>query len=127
MGGVSRPILLAVTAILGLCALGGFVMGLTSTMSRKAAASDEEAPIASNVPANATIKDAQPLAPPPPPPPKPKAAAADAADAASDHPPSDTPPKIPTPTESAPNAPLVIPPPTKAPAPAKLPDDLPPT
>ena len=125
MGGVSRPILLGVTAILGLCALGGFIMGLTSTLSRRVAASDEEAPIASNLAANATIKDAQPLAPPPPPPP-PKAKAA-AADAASDQPPSDTPAKIPTPTESAPNAPLVIPPPGKAPAPAKLPDDLPPT
>ena len=125
MGGVSRKILQGVIAILGLCALTGFVMGLTSTMSRKAASSDEEAPIASNVPANVAIKDAQPIAPPPPPaPPKPKAAVADAA---SDQPPSDAPAKVAAPTETAPNAPPVVAPAPKAAAPAKLPDDLPPT
>ena len=126
MAGVPRPILLGVTAILGLCALGGFVMGLTSTLSRKAsAADDEEAPIASNVPANVAIKDAQPIAPPPPPPPpKPKAAA----DAASDQPASDSAAKPPPPPTEAPPAAPPSAPAAKAPAPpAKLPDDLPPT
>ena len=125
MAGVPKPVLQGVIAILGLCAVGGFVMGVSATLSRKgAAADDEQAPVASSAPANVTIKDAQPLAPPPPPPPKPKAAA-DAA--ASDQPPSDAPAKTPpTPTESPPAAPPVAAAP-KATAPAKLPDDLPPT
>ncbi|MDB5459378.1 MAG: hypothetical protein JWO72_1119 [Caulobacteraceae bacterium] len=127
MGGIPRSILLGVSAILGLCAVGGFAMGLVSTLSHKVASADEEAPIASNVAANVTIKDAQPLAPPPPPaPPKPKPAVV--ADAASDQPPADAAAKIAaTPGEAtAAPPPLAIPPLTK-PAPARLPDDLPPT
>jgi hypothetical protein len=128
MGAISKSLLVAVAAILGLCAVAGFTMGLTSTFAhRAAAANDEEAPIAGNLAPGVTIKDAQPLAPPPPPaPPKPKAAVADAA---SDQPPSDSAaakaPAAP-PTESAPGAPpsLAVPPPPKAPAP--LPADLPP-
>jgi hypothetical protein len=126
MGAIPKSLLVAVAAILGLCALAGFAMGLTSTFAhRVSAANDEEAPIAGNVAPGVTIKDAQPLAPPPPPPPpKPKAAVADAA--ASDQPPSDAPPaKAPAapPTESAPGAPpsLVLPPLPKAPLPADLP------
>jgi hypothetical protein len=130
MGAISKSLLVAVAAILGLCAVAGFTMGLTSTFAHRAtAANDEEAPIAGNIAPGVTIKDAQPLAPPPPPvPPKPKAAPVDAA--ASDQPPSDAPaakaPAAP-PTESAPGAPpsLAIPPLPKAPA-APLPADLPP-
>jgi type IV secretory pathway VirB10-like protein len=132
MGAISKSLLVAVAAILGLCAVAGFTMGLTSTFAhRGSAANDEEAPIAGNIAPGVTIKDAQPLAPPPPPaPPKPKVAATDAA-AASDQPPADAPaakaPAAP-PTESAPGAPpgLAIPPLPKAPAPAPLPADLPP-
>ena len=128
MGAISKSLLVAVAVILGLCAVAGFTMGLTSTFAHRASASnDEEAPIAGNIAPGVTIKDAQPLAPPPPPaPPKPKAAAADAA---SDQPPSDAPaakaPAAP-PTESAPGAPpsLAIPPLPKPAAP--LPADLPP-
>jgi hypothetical protein len=131
MGGIPKSILVAVAAILGLCAVAGFGLGLSSTFAhRVAAADDEEAPIAGNIPAGAVIKDAQPLAaPPPPPPPVVKPKAAPVADAASDQPPSDAlaakPPAAP-PTESAPGAPpsLAVPPPPK---PAQLPTDLPPT
>ena len=126
MGGIPRRILLGVAAALGLCALAGFAMGLSSTLSRKASAADEEAPIASNLPANVTVKDAQPLAPPPPPPPpKPKVAAV--AEAASDQAPADAAAKAPPPPESAPNTPAPAPAPVRPAAPAKLPDDLPPT
>jgi hypothetical protein len=125
MGGIPRRILLGVATALGLCALTGFAMGLSSTLSRKASSADEEAPIASNLAPNVTVKDAQPLAPPPPPPPKPKTAAV--TEAASDQAPADAAAKIPPPAESAPNTPLVVPPAAKPPAPAKLPDDLPPT
>jgi hypothetical protein len=129
MGALPKSLLVAVAVILGLCAVAGFTMGLTSTFAhRGSAASDEEAPIAGNIAPGVTIKDAQPLAPPPPPPPpKPKAAAADTS--ASDQPPSDAPaakaPAAP-PTESAPGAPpsLAIPPLPKPAAP--LPSDLPP-
>jgi type IV secretory pathway VirB10-like protein len=126
MGAIPKSLLVAVAAILGLCAVAGFAMGLTSTFAhRVSAANDEEAPIAGNVAPGVTIKDAQPL-PPPPPPPPPKPKAAPAADAASDQPPSDAPaakaPSAP-PTESAPGAPpsLAAPPPPKAPLPADLP------
>jgi hypothetical protein len=132
MGAISKSLLVAVAAILGLCAVAGFTMGLTSTFAHRASVSpDEEAPIAANIAPGVTIKDAQPLAPPPPPPsapPKPKSAASDAA-AALDQPPAEAPaaksPAAP-PTESAPGAPpsLAVPPPPKAPAP--LPADLPP-
>jgi hypothetical protein len=127
MGGIPRRILLGVAAALGLCAVGGFAMGLSSTLARKASTADEEAPIASNLPANVTVKDAQPIAPPPPPaPPKPKAATV--ADAASDQAPADVVAKTPPPPESAPNTPLAAAPaPGRPAAPAKLPDDLPPT
>jgi hypothetical protein len=129
MSGVPKSLLAVVAAVLGLCAVAGFGLGLSSTFSHKvAAADDEEAPIAANAPAGVVIKDAQPL-PPPPPPPPPKPKAAPVAEAASDQPPADAeaakPPPSP-PTESAPGAPpsLAIPAPK---APPKLPDDLPPT
>ena len=130
MGGVPKSLLVAVAAILGLCAVAGFGLGLSSTFAHRAgAADDEEAPIAGNIPAGVTIKDAQALAPPPvPPPPIAKSKAAVVAEAASDQPPSDAPadkPPAEPPTESAPGAPpsLVIPPPK----PTQLPSDLPPT
>jgi hypothetical protein len=123
--GVPKSLLVAVAAILGLCALGGFALGVSSTMARHpVATSEEETPIAGNLPANVTIKDAQALAPPPPPPPpvvKPKAAPEP--EAASDTSPAEDEAKTPVtpPPEAAPGAP-----PTAKPA-AKLPDDLPPT
>jgi hypothetical protein len=127
MGGIPKSILLAVAAILTLCAVAGFGLGFSSTVSRRVAgASEEEAPIAGAVTAGATIKDAQPLPPPPPPPPpvvKPKAAPVDAA---SDQPLADI-AKLPPPAESAPGAPPSLAPPPPAKAPAPLPADLPPT
>jgi len=125
MGGIPKRVLLGVAAVLGLCALTGFAMGLSSTLARKASTADEEAPIASNLPANVTVRDAQPLAPPPPPPApaKPKTAVAEAA---SDQPPADAAAK--TPAESAPNTPIAPAPAAPKPAaPTRLPDDLPPT
>ncbi len=131
MGGVQKSLLVAVAVILGLCAVAGFGLGLTSTFARKVAAADDEAPIAGNVPAGVTIKDAQPLVAPPPPPPAAPKPKVDAEAAVSDAPPAAAPaakaPPPALPTESAPGAPpsLAVPPAPKAPA--KLPDDLPPT
>jgi hypothetical protein len=130
----SRPVLIAVTLALGLCAAGGFGFGVLQSLPHKAAALEEQAPIAGHVPPGAVIKDAQPIAEPPPPAPKPKAVKDD--DEASDAAASDAapPPKaaatpaapaaaVAPPSEAAPGAPPSLTPT----APAKLPDDLPPT
>ena len=124
MGTIPKPLLTLVAAILGLCILAGFALGILPSLRRGAAADDEEAPIAAVSDASSTgIKDAQPLSEPPPLPAKPKAVDKDAG---SDAPASDTAPAAakppaatPPPTEAAPGAPA---PPTTA----KLPNDLPP-
>jgi hypothetical protein len=131
MGSLPKSLLVAVAVILGLCAVAGFGMGLTSTFARRAVTAEEEQTPIAAVPAGVTIKDAQPL-PPPPPPPPPKPKAAVTADAASSQAPSEAAPGVPPaktapPTESAPGAPPgLTPPPPRAPT-APLPNDLPPT
>jgi hypothetical protein len=127
MGNIPKPLLVAVTALLTLCIIGGFALGLLPSLKRGSASDDEEAPIAA-VSGAAPVKDATPLVEPPPPPPKPKVVAEAAA---SDAPASDTPPvaakpiaPAAPPTEAAPGAPPVQPAPT--PAAPKLPADLPP-
>lgn len=126
MGTVPRPLLALVAALLALCVVVGFSLGILPSLKRGAAADEEEAPIAASTAESGAggIKDAQPLAAPAPPPPKPKAAEKDAAsDAAA----SDTPVAKPigplaAPPEAAPGAP-----PGLTPAQPKLPSDLPPT
>jgi hypothetical protein len=120
MGNIPMPILRVVTGVLVLCAVAGFALGVSQTISHHGP--EEEAPIAGNLPANAVIKDAQPLAAPPPPAPVAKAAKpAEDADDASDEAasPAAPAPKIPVPTEAAPGAPPGQPP--SPPAPAELP------
>ena len=122
MGNIPMPILRIVTGVLGLCAVAGFALGISQTIVHHT--TEEEAPIAGNLPANAVIKDAQPLAPPPPPAPAAKAAKpADDADDASDQAasPAALTAKTPVPTEAAPGAP------PGTPAPPPNPADLPPT
>ncbi len=129
MGSPPKPLLVIVILALLACGAGGFALGFVQTQPRKAAAADEEAPIAAHIAPGAVIKDAEPLAEPPPPPPKAKAAD-------DDEPDSDTPAEIapkappplvlPPPSEAAPGAPPGLPPPPPS-APPRLPDDLPPT
>ena len=127
MGTLPKPLLALVAAILGLCIVVGFAMGILPSLRRGAAADDEEAPIAqSDASSQGGIKDAQPLSEPPPLPPKAKAAdKAPASDAAaSDSAPAKpalAPAAVPPPGEAAPGAPAA------APAAPKLPNDLPPT
>jgi hypothetical protein len=125
MGGVPRPVLRFVAAALVLAAMAGFWLGVSQTDRR--ATTGLDTPIAANLPANAVIKDAQPLPPPPPPPPpKPKAANDDDDDDDSDQPAA---------SSHAPAPPLASPveaPPPPAPGPPStpggaLPADLPPT
>ncbi len=133
----SRRVLIGVTVALGLCAVGGLGFGVLQGLPHKAAAADEETPIAGHVPAGAVIKDAQPIAEPPPPLAKPKAAKSDddTADGAagSDAPPLSKSPTATAPAEAAPGAPPSLapvsptPPSSAPPGPVKLPDDLPPT
>ena len=126
MGTLPRPLLALVAAILGLCVVVGFALGVLPSLRRGAAADDEEAPIAqSDASSQGGIKDAQPLSEPPPLPAKAKAP--DNA-AASDTPASDAAPAVakpspaaPPPAEAAPGAPAA------QPAAPKLPNDLPPT
>jgi translation initiation factor IF-2 len=124
MGTIPRPLLALVAAILGLCIVAGFALGILPSLRRGAAADDEEAPAAASSAASSTgIQEAQPLTEPAPPPPKPKIADKDTA---SDAPASDAAPAAvkpapaaPAPTEAAPGAP-------PQPVAPKLPSDLPP-
>jgi hypothetical protein len=123
MGNIPMPILRIVTGVLVLCAVTGFALGINQTIRH--ATEEDEAPIAGNLPANAVIKDAQPLAPPPPPPAPVVAAAKPAAeeDTASDQAeaPAAAEPKSPVPTEAAPGAPPGQAPPAPPPPSAELP------
>jgi len=103
MGTIPRPLLALVAAILGLCIIAGFALGILPSLRRGAAADDEESPVAAVSDASSNgVRDAQPLSEPPPLPAKAKSADKEAA---SDAPPSDAAP----------------------PAAPKLPNDLPPT
>jgi len=126
MGRVPRSLLVLVTLALLACGVGGFVLGLSQTALRHAAAEEEEAPIVNAASSTAPIKDAQPLTEPPPPAPKPKKAE-DAA--SSDNAPLVTAPPLalpPLPATPPPEAAPGAPPSLTAPQP-KLPADLPPT
>ena len=127
MGGIPRPIVAVVWAILLVVAGTGFTLGFTGA-DHKATTADAT-PIATNLPTNAVIKDALPYVPPAPPPPKAKVqAAANSDDADTDE--SDQAAAPPTRTARTPSLGGDIPPPLnpEPSAPGQgLPGDLPPT
>lgn len=115
-----RPILQAVAALIALCAITGFVLGLMSTPER-ARMPGEAADGAASAPLVAA--DALPFDEPPPPPPKVEEPAEKEVE-----PPPEKPPAAPAPPPApiiAPPPPLPVEPPPAAP-PEPAPNDVPP-